>query len=128
MPAEIERLVGSGNPEAALQLAQQATETHPDQPLAHLALGTALLAAGHAAQAAEALRHAVHFDPHAAPARRLLGVALACSGQFRESAQAMDQWAQLVDKPPEEEAEATVVERVRNAAMTLDAVLRGLRD
>jgi predicted Zn-dependent protease len=125
---EIERLMSGGNPEAARQVAQQATETHPDQPLAHLAHGTALLAAGHAVQAAEALRHAVHLDPHSAPAHRLLGVALAGSGQFREAVQAVNQWAQLVDKPPEEEAQSAMVERVRDAAMTLDMVLRGLRD
>ena len=125
--SEIEQLMGSGHPEAARQVAQQAVEAHPDQPLAHLAHGTALLAAGHAAGAAEALRHAVHLDPHSPPAQRLFGVALAGAGQFREAVQAMDQWARLVDKPPEEEAEALMVERVRHAAMTLDMVIRGVR-
>lgn len=125
---EVEQLMAIGDPEAAGQAAQRAAEFYPDQPLAHLAHGSALLAAGHTVEAAEALRHAVHLDPQSAPAQRLLGVALAAAGQFREAMQAMAVWAGLEGKPPEEEAEAPMVERVRAAAMTMDMVLKGARD
>jgi cytochrome c-type biogenesis protein CcmH/NrfG len=117
-----------GDPESAGQAAHRAAEFYPDQPLAHLAHGNALLAVGHTREAADALRHAVYLDPQSAPAQRLLGVALAAAGQFREAVQAMEVWARLEGKPPEEEAESPMVERIRAAAMTMNLVLKGARD
>jgi hypothetical protein len=125
---EVDQLLGAGDPDSARQAAEQAVSTHPDQPLAHLAHGRALLAAGHPAEAAEALWQAVQLDPQSASGHRLFGLALSAVGRFREAAQIWDQWRRLVDKPPEEDAQGATVDRVRQAALTLDMALRGSRD
>ena len=125
---EVDQLLGAGDPEAAVSAADQAVATHPQEPLAHLAHGRALLAAGHHAEAAEALWQAVQLDPVSAPAHRLFGLALASVGRFREAAQVWEQWKRLGTRPPEEEAQLPAVDRVRQAALTLDLALRGSRD
>lgn len=128
MLGEVEQMIALGDPQSACLAAEQAVAAHPDQPLAHLAQGTALLEAGRPADAVESLRHAVHLDGESAVAQRLFGIALAGAGRFREAVQAIDQWRTVQNKPPEEEAEAPVLERVRQAAMTMDLVLRGSRE
>jgi Flp pilus assembly protein TadD len=125
---EVDHLLGAGDPDSARQVAEQAVSSHPDQPLAHLAYGRALLAAGHPAEAAEALWQVVQLDPHSAPGHRLFGLALSAVGRFREAAQVWDQWRRLVGKPPEEDAQSSAVDRVRQAALTMDLALRGSRD
>jgi hypothetical protein len=125
---EVDHLLGGGDPESARQAAEQAVASHPDQPLAHLAYGRALLAAGHASEAAEALWQVVQLDPQSAPGHRLFGLALVALGRFREAAQVWDQWRRLVGKPPEEDAQSAAVEQVRQAALTLELALRGSRD
>jgi len=125
---EVDQLLGAGDPESARQVAEQAVSSHPDQPLAHLAYGRALLAAGHPAEAAEALWQVVQLDPQSAPGHRLFGLSLAAVGRFRESAQVWEQWRRLAGKAPEEDAQLALVERVRQAALTLDLALRGSRD
>lgn len=125
---EVDQLLGAGDPDSARQVAEQAVSSHPDQPLAHLAHGRALLAAGHPSEAAEALWQAVQLDPQSASGHRLFGLALSAVGRFREAAQVWDQWRRLVGKPPEEDAESSAVESVRQAALTLDLALRGSRD
>jgi hypothetical protein len=125
---EVDQLLGAGDPDAARQVAEQAVAANPQQSLAHLAHGRALLAAGHPADAAEALWQAVQLDPESAPAHRCFGLALAAVGRFREAAQVWEQWRRLGDKPPEEDVQAAAVERIRQAALTLDLALRGSRD
>jgi hypothetical protein len=125
---EVDQLLGAGDPEAARQAAEQAVASHSQQPLAHLAHGRALLAAGHPSEAAEALWQAVQLDPQNGPAHRLFGLALSAVGRFREAAQVWEQWRRLAGKSPEEDAQQPVVERVRQAALTLDLALRGSRD
>jgi len=125
---EVDQLLGAGDPESARQVAEQAVSSHPDQPHAHLAYGRALLAAGHPAEAAEALWQVVQLDPQSAPGHRLFGLSLAAVGRFRESAQVWEQWRRLAGKAPEEDAQLALVERVRQAALTLDLALRGSRD
>ena len=125
---EVDQLLGAGDPEAARQVAEQAVASHPQQSLAHLAHGRALLAAGHPADAAESLWQTVQLDPASAPGFRCFGLALAAVGRFREAAQVWEQWKRLADKPPEEEAQGPVVDRVRQAALALDLALRGSRD
>lgn len=125
---EVDQLLGAGDPDSARQVAEQAVSSHPDQPLAHLAYGRALLAAGHPAEAAEALWQVVQLDPQSAPGHRLFGLSLAAVGRFRESAQVWEQWRRLAGKAPEEDAQLALVERVRQAALTLDLALRGSRD
>jgi hypothetical protein len=125
---EVDELLGAGDPEAAVQTAEQAVGSHPDEPLAHLAHGRALLAAARPLEASEALWQAVQLDGQSALANRLFGLALAATGRFREAAQVWDQWRRLPEKPPEEEAQAPAVEQVRQAAIALDLALRGVRD
>ena len=125
---EVDQLLGAGDPDSARHAAEQAVASHPQQPLAHLAYGRALLAAGHPAEAAEALWQAVQLDPQNGPAHRLFGLALSAVGRFREAAQVWEQWRRLAGKAPEEDAQQTVVERVRQAALTLDLAVRGSRD
>jgi len=125
---EVDHLLGAGDPESACVAAEQAVAAHPQQSLAHLAHGRALLVAGHAAEAAAALWQAVQMDSQSAPAHRLFGLALSATGRFREAAQVWDQWRRLSGKPPEETAQQAAVDRVREAALTLDLALRGSRD
>ncbi|MBK8004238.1 MAG: DUF4388 domain-containing protein [Gemmatimonadetes bacterium] len=125
---EVDQLLGAGDPEAAAQAAEQAVSGHPDEPLAHLAHGRALLASARPLEASEALWQAVQLDAQSAPAQRLFGLSLAATGRFREAAQVWDQWRRLAEKPPEEDAQAAAVERVRQAALALDLALRGSRD
>jgi len=125
---EVDQLLGAGDPEAARQVAEQAVATHPQQSLTHLAYGRALLACGRPSEAAEALWQTVQLDPGSAPGHRCFGLALAAVGRFREAAQVWDQWRRLAERPPEEEAQVALVDRVRQAALTLDLALRGSRD
>ena len=125
---EVDQFLGAGDPEAARQAAETAVASHPDEPLAHLAHGRALLAAGHPDEAAESLWQAVQLDPHSAQAQRLFGLALSAVGRFREAAQVWEQWKRLQAKPPEEDAQVGAVERVRQAALALELALRGSRD
>ncbi len=124
---EVDQLLERGDAEQAAVAAERAVSAHPAEPLAHLAHGRALLAAGRYDEAAEALWQAVQLDPVSAPAHRLLGLALAALGRFREAAQVWDQWKRLEVMAPEEEAHMPVVERVKQAALTIDLALRGAR-
>jgi tetratricopeptide (TPR) repeat protein len=125
---EVDQLLGAGDPEAARQAAEQAVAGHPQQSLAHLAYGRALLATGHPGEAAEALWQAVQLDPFAAAAQRLFGLSLAAVGRFREAAQVWEQWKRLPGKSPDEEAQSTTVESLRQATLALETALRGPRD
>jgi hypothetical protein len=125
---EVEQLLGAGDPGAAVQAAEQAVAGHPQEPLAHLAHGRALLAAGRYPESSEALWQAVQLDGESAPAHRLFGLSLAAVGRFREAAQIWEQWKRLTDKPPEETAQMPVVERAKQAALALELTLRGSRD
>jgi cytochrome c-type biogenesis protein CcmH/NrfG len=124
---EVDQLIGSGDPEAAVLAAQQAVVAHPQEPLAHLSHGRALLAATRFPESTEALWQAVQLDPQSAAAHRLYGLSLAAEGRFREAAQVWDQWRRLREKSPEEAAHQATVERVREAALALDLALRGAR-
>jgi len=125
---EVDQLLGAGDPEAARQAAEQAVAGHPQQSLALLAYGRALLATGHPGEAAEALWQAVQLDPFAAAAQRLFGLSLAAVGRFREAAQVWEQWKRLPGKAPDEEAQSTAVESLRQATLALESALRGPRD
>jgi tetratricopeptide (TPR) repeat protein len=126
--SEAEQFLALGDPEAALVAAERAVSAQPQEPLSHLAHGRALLAVGRYAEASDALWQAVQLDPISAPAHRLFGLALAAVGRFREAAQVWDQWKRLEVMSPEEEAQMPFVERVQQAALTIDLALRGSRD
>ncbi len=125
---EVDQLLAEGDPDAAVQAADQAVAGHPLQPLAHLAQGRALLAAHRHAEASESLWQAVQLDPTSAPGHRLFGLALSATGRFREAAQVWEQWKRLENRSPEEEGQVAQVERARQAALVLDLALRGSRD
>ena len=125
---EVDQLLGTGDPDAAVLAAEQAVSGHPREPLAHLAYGRALLAAARYGESSEALWQAVQLDGGSAQAQRLFGLSLAALGRFREAAQVWDQWKRISGKPPEEEAQVPVVEKVGQAVLALDLVLRGSRD
>jgi hypothetical protein len=125
---EVDQMLGSGDPDAAIQAAEQAVQGHPEESLAHLAHGRALLAAGRYPEASEALWQAVQIDSVSAQGHRLFGLSLVAMGRFREAAQVWDQWKRLADRPPEEEAQMAAVDRVRQAALSLELALRGSRD
>jgi hypothetical protein len=125
---EVDKLLGAGDPDAAVEAAEQAASGHPDQPLAHLVHGRALLAAARYPESTEALWQAVQLDPASAPAHRLFGLSLAAVGRFREAAQIWEQWKRLDDKSPDEVSQLPSVDRVRQAALALELALRGSRD
>jgi hypothetical protein len=58
----------------------------------------------------------------------LLGFCLLGQGRFREAADEWDRWRQLGPQAAEEETQQPIVERVRQAALTIDVALRGIRD
>ena len=124
----VDQHLAAGDVETAAAAAEEAVASHPDQPLAHLAHGRALLLAGRNEDASEALWQAVQLDPVSAPAHRLFGLSLVAVGRFREAAQVWDQWRRLDVMSPEEEAQVPIVEKVKQAALTIDLVLRGARD
>ena len=125
---EAENSLELGDPLAAVAAAERAVVTHPQEHLAHLVHGRALLAVSSFEEATEALWFAVELDPLSAPARRLLGMSLVAAGKFREAVEVWDQWKQMQAMPPEEEAHLLIIERIRQAALTIDVALRGARD
>src|SRR5439155_1487703 len=79
--------------EAARAMAEQAGSLYPHDPVVHLLLGRAHLAAGRAADAVEELRRGPMLDPLPASGHRYLGYALAAIGRF---ADAPDPYARLL--------------------------------
>lgn len=125
---EAEDHLATGDLAAALAASQSAVTAHPHQPMAHLVHGRALLAASRFEEATEALWMSVSLDPGSAQSHRLLGLSLVAHGRFREAAQAWDHWRQLVPMPPEEETQVAMIDRIRQAALTIDVALRGSSD
>jgi len=125
---QVEDHLAAGDPASALAVAEGLVSAHPHQPLAHLARGRVLLAVARYDEAAEALWMSAELDPVSAPARRLLGFCLLGQGRFREAADEWDRWRQLGPQAAEEETQQPIVERVRQAALTIDVALRGIRD
>jgi uncharacterized protein DUF4388/tetratricopeptide repeat protein len=114
--------------DAAVAVAEVAVSRHPDQPLAYLAYGRALLEAGRYAEAMDALWYTVELDPISATGHRLLGLSLVALGRFHESAEVWERWRRLGPMAPEESAQLATVDRLRQAALTIDQALRGSRD
>jgi tetratricopeptide (TPR) repeat protein len=125
---EAERHLALGDPASAVAAGERAISAHPHQPLAQLVYGRALLASARYEDAADALWIAVELDSASAAAHRVLGLSLVACGRFREAVEVWDQWKRLGLMPPEEEAEMPLIERVRQAALTIDVALRGTRD
>ncbi|MEP6571133.1 MAG: tetratricopeptide repeat protein, partial [Gemmatimonadota bacterium] len=122
---EAERHLAVGDPASAIAAAERAIAAHPHQPLAQFVYGRALLASSRYEEAADSLWIAVELDPTSPAAHRVLGLSLAACGRFREAVEVWDQWKNLGLMPPEEEAEMPLIERVRQAALTIDVALRG---
>jgi tetratricopeptide (TPR) repeat protein len=114
--------------DAAVAVAEVAVSRHPDQPLAYLAYGRALLTAQRYAEATDALWYAVELDPLSTPGHRLLGLSLIAMGRFQEASEVWDRWRRLGPMAPEESAQLPAVDRLRQAALTIDNALRGSRD
>jgi tetratricopeptide (TPR) repeat protein len=125
---EVDDHLAAGDPASALTAAEALVGSHPHQPLAHLARGRALLAVARYDEAAEALWLSAELDPVFAPARRLLGFCLVGQGRFREAVEEWDRWRQLGPQATGEETQLQIIERVKQAALTIDGALRGIRD
>ncbi len=125
---QAEEHLAAGDLDAAIDAAEAAVRSHSDQPLAHLTHGRALLAAARFEEAAAALGRSMELDPSSTPLHRLLGYALVAVGRFQEAAEAWERWRQSGPKSPEEETQMPMIERVRQAALTIDVALRGTRD
>jgi hypothetical protein len=125
---EAEAHLVAGDVAGALAAAESAVAAHEHQALASLVYGRALLAAHRYEEAAEALWRAAELDSTSPAALRYLGYAQAALGRFREAGESWERWANQAAKPPEEDAQAPVVERARQAALTLDLVLRSAHE
>jgi tetratricopeptide (TPR) repeat protein len=125
---EAEAHLVAGDVAGALRAAESAVAAHEHQALASLVYGRALLAAHRYEEAAEALWRAAELDSTSPAALRYLGYAQAALGQFREAGDSWERWANQAAKPPEEDAQAVLVERARQAALTLDLVLRSAHE
>ncbi len=117
-----------GQPETARRLAEEAVARHPDEPLAHAAVGRAHLAEGHHQEATAALQRALQLDLQCVPALRLLGYSLVARGLFLEAVESWDRWSAMPDLSPEEAAHSLEVRSAREAAYTLERALRGGRE
>ena len=118
----------AGDFTAALAAAESAVAAHEHQALAYLVHGRALLASGRFEESVSALWHAAELDPVAAAPLRYYGYALAAAGRFREAGEIWERWSLLAPKPPEEETQAPVVDRMRQAVLTLDVGLRSAHE
>jgi hypothetical protein len=49
-------------------------------------------------------------------------------GRFQEASEVWDRWRRLGPMAPEESAQLPAVDRLRQAALTIDNALRGSRD
>jgi cytochrome c-type biogenesis protein CcmH/NrfG len=125
---QAEEQLALGELEQAIESAQTAVYAHPDQPLAHLTHGRALLAAARFEDAVNALARSLELDPSSIPLHRLLGYALVAAGRFQEAGEAWERWQAAGPKSPEEETQVPMIERVRQAAQTIDVALRGTSD
>jgi hypothetical protein len=122
--ARAEEDLAAGQVEAALVAAGDAAVVHPDQPLAHLVLARVLLAAGRAADALAAAERALQIDPSLASAHRHAGTAAARLGRFRPAREHWEHW--LGARGPDEVRHDESIRAARDAAGTLEHVLRGL--
>ncbi len=122
--ARAEDDLAAGRVEAALVAAGDAAVVHPEQPLAHLVLARVLLAAGRSADALGASERALQLDPGLAAAHRHAGTAAAQLGRFHLAREHWEQW--LGARGPEEMGHDESVRAARDAAGTLEHVLRGL--
>jgi len=105
--------------EAARAMAEQAGSLYPHDPVVHLLLGRAHLAAGRAADAVEELRRGLMLDPLLASGHRYLGYALAAIGRFAEAVEQWTQWERLAARSETELAQQEDVRRAKTAAQTL---------
>ena len=83
--APVERFQSASDVAFALEALETGARLLPDEPEAHSQLGIALLATGHAAEAARELARAVELDPASADRRGNLGTALILAGRTREA-------------------------------------------
>ncbi len=125
---EAEAHLVAGDVTAALAAAESAVAAHEHQALASLVYGRALLAARRYEEAVDALWRAAELDTTTAVPLRYLGYALAAAGRFREATEVFDRWFDHAPKPPEEESQAQGLERVRQATISLDRVLRSAHE
>ena len=89
----------TGRLDLALQLAQRAVASQPDEPTAHTTLGNLLLEHEHAFEAVQAFRAALRLDPGHVNARFNLGSALRRMGEPEAAASEL---RQLVERFPED--------------------------
>jgi predicted Zn-dependent protease len=95
-----ELALAARDPAAALLEYGQAVEVSPDDVVLRLGHGRALLAAGHAAEAAVELRRAIALDPEWAEPYVVLGNALQKGG---DAAGARTAWAEFLSRAPRNE-------------------------
>jgi len=99
--------------------AEQAGSLYPHDPVVHLLLGRAHLAAGRAAEAVDELRRGLTLDPLLAAGHRYLGYALAAIGRFAEAVEQWSRWERLAARSETELAQQGEVRRAKTAAQTL---------
>jgi hypothetical protein len=105
--------------EQARAAAEQARSLYPHDPVVHLLLGRAHLAAARAADAVEELRRSLRLDPLLVSAHRYLGYALAATGRFAEAVEQWEQWERLAPQSEPELTHQDDVRRAKTAAQTL---------
>ena len=128
MLAQVEGYLSVGDVVAAQVGAEEAILALPEEPLAHLVLGRALLAGGRYAEARSALLRALGLDPASPPVLRTLGLALAGMGQFAEADALWERWERSEARTATEAAHAARVARLREAVHLLARATGTLRD
>ncbi len=117
--AQAEEALARKDLEAARAMAEQARSLYPHDPVVHLLLGRAHLAAGRAAEAVDELRRGLTLDPLLAAGHRYLGYALAAIGRFAEAVEQWSRWERLAARSETEVAQQGEVRRAKTAAQTL---------
>src|SRR5207249_234176 len=107
--------------EAARAAAEQAGSLYPHDPVVHLLLGRAHLAAGRAAEAVDELRRGLTLDPLLAAGHRYLGYALAAIGRFAEAVEQWSRWERLAARSETELAQQGEVRGAKTAAQARPA-------
>lgn len=98
---EARRLLETGSTEQAITLLRQIVHGEPENPDAHLLLGTALARVPKRTEALEELRAAVQLAPKSASAHYALGTALAGFAQFEDARPELEKAVELDPSVPQ---------------------------
>lgn len=124
--ARVRAAIAAGDAQSALAIGREAAMLYPTAAVAVLALGDALLAAGHLATAIGEYQRALRVDPDSSEARFRLGAAWLEAGEAEKAAEALADVSG--DDVPELDAKLAEIEAMRERARCDPRYVRHLFD